>query len=588
MHHAHDPHHPNTSQHQPSPSVAAVGAARADLPTYEEVVSTFSWDQIFATCDWPIGEKYNLAHEVCDRWADDPATADRIALRYETADGQRGAYTYRELQDLANRCANVLAALGVARGDRVAGLLSKHPAVLPTVLGTWKLGAVYVPIFTAFAPPAIAFRLRHSGACAVVTDTTSLPKLREAQTLGEGVPELRHTLVVADENASFDDAHNFWAALHAASPSFTTVETDQDELATIQYTSGSTGEPKGAMLRHGGLVTLLPCLRYGLDLRIEDVFWGMADPGWSYGLFLCALGPLALGASSLLIAAPFTPASCWEVLERFGVTNLATAPTAYRALAAAGVDLARQHPGVHLRVATSAGEPLNPEVYEWFRRELGIVIHDGYGQTETSMIVANYPAMRWPIEPGSMGRPLPGFEVAVIDEQGSEVPTGAVGQIAVRRTDVVMRAFRYWQAPEKTAAGFLGEWWLTGDLARCDAAGYFWFEGRADDVINTSGYRIGPFEIESALLTHPAVAESAVVGVPDPQRGVAIKAFVVLKPGHEGSDALVEALQQIVRDHVGKHAFPRAVAFVTSLPKTESGKIQRYLLREREQRITSE
>jgi acetyl-CoA synthetase len=574
----------HASQHQPSASGAA---ARADSPTYEEVVSTFSWDEVIAQCDWPIHAKHNCAHELCDRWADHAATADRIALRYETADGQRGAYTYREVQDLANRCANALAALGVSRGDRVAGLLSKQPAVLPTVLGVWKLGAVYVPIFTAFAPPAIAFRLRQSGACAVVTDATSLPKLREAQTLGEGLPALRHTLVVGDETATFDHAHNFWAALHAASPAFTTVETTQDELAAIQYTSGSTGEPKGAMLRHGGFVTLLPFLRYGLDLRVDDVFWGMADPGWSYGLFVCVLGPLALGAASLLIEAPFTPATCWEVLERYGVTNLATAPTAYRALAAAGVDLARQHP-VQLRVATSAGEPLNPAVYEWFRRELGIVIHDTYGQTETAITVANYPSLRWTIKPGSMGRPLPGFEVAVIDAHGSEVPTDVVGQIAVRRTDVVMRAFGYWQAPEKTVAGFLGEWWLTGDLARRDADGYVWFEGRADDVINTSGYRIGPLEIESALLTHPAVTESAVIGVPDAQRGVAIKVFVVLKPGHEGSAALVEALQQLVRDHVGTHAFPRAVAFVTSLPKTESGKLQRYLLRQREQQVTSE
>lgn len=576
-------HDPNASQPQSSPSVAA---ASGDLPTYEEIAGSFSWDQVYATCDWPIREKYNLAHELCDRWADDPATAERIALRYETRDGERGTYTYRELQDLANRCANALAALGVSRGDRVAGLLSKHPAVLPTALGVWKLGAVYVPIFTAFAPPAIAFRLHHSGACAAVTDAANLARLREARALGDGLPVLRHTLVVADEAASFDDAHNFRAALHAASPAFTTVETTQDDLGTIQYTSGSTGEPKGALMRHGICVTLNPFLRYGLDLRVEDIFWGMADPGWSYGLFICVLGPLMLGASALLIEAPFTPAGCWEVLERYRVTNLSTAPTAYRALAAAGVELARQHLAVPLRVATSVGEPLNPEVYEWFRRELGIAIHDGYGQTETGMSVVNYPSLRWTVKPGSMGRPLPGFEVAVLDEQGSEAPTDAIGQIAVRRSDVVMRAFGYWQAPEKTAAGFLGDWWLTGDLARRDDDGYFWFEGRADDVINTSGYRIGPFEIESALLTHPAVAESAVIGVPDPLHGVAIKAFVVLKPGHEGSDALVAALQQVVRDEVGRHAFPRAVEFVTSLPKTESGKIQRYLLRQREQQAT--
>jgi acetyl-CoA synthetase len=552
----------------------------ATHPSYDEVVNHFSWETVLDYFDWPANEKFNFAHEICDRWANDPAKAEQVALYYETKDGKRGSYTYRQLRDLSNRFANVLAELGVRPADRVGGLLPKIPAILPTILGIWKLGAIYVPLFTAFAAPAVAYRLRHGEVSVVVTDEANLPKIQQGQHSDEGLPLLKHVLVVTtDENKTFERGEiNFWAALQGASPHFQVAETTLDDVLVCQYTSGSTAQPKGSMDANGFALSMLLYVRYAMDIRDDDVFWGPADPGWAYGLFACLTGPLMVGNAAILIEEPFTPELCWQVIERYGVTNLTYAPTAYRALAAAGIELARKYQ-IKLRVASSAGEPLNPEVIEWFRREPGVSICDCYGQTELGMIVCNYNALHNPIKPGSMGRPTPGLEVSLVDDEGREVPTNTLGQIAMRRGSYGYMFKGYWKEPDKTAAVYAGDWHLSGDLARRDEDGYYWFEGRSDDLINSSGYRIGPFEIESALLEHLAVAEAAVISVPDAQRGEAIKAYVILKAGKQGSPELVEELQQIVRERVGKHAFPRAVEFVTTLPKTESGKIQRFLLR---------
>ena len=552
----------------------------AILPSYEEVVSHFDWETVIAHFDWPVNEKFNFAHEICDRWTKDPVKAEQVALYYETKDGTRGSYTYRQLRDLSNRFANVLAGLGVKPGDRVGGLLPKIPAIFPTILGIWKLGAIYVPLFTAFAAPAVAYRLRQGEVSVVVTDEANLAKIHQGQQGEEGLPLLKQVLVAAtEESKTFERGEiNFWAAVQAASPDFQVAETTLDDVLVCQYTSGSTGQPKGAMQANRFVPGILLYVRYAMDIRDDDVFWGPADPGWAYGLLICLAGPLMVGNAALLIEAPFTPELCWQVIERYGVTNLTSAPTAYRALAAAGAELARRY-NVKLRVASSAGEPLNPEVIEWFRRELGVSICDCYGQTELGMMVCNYNALHHPIKPGSMGRPMPGLEVCLVDGAGQEVPPNTVGQIATRKGSYGYGFKGYWKEPEKTAALYTGEWYLSGDLARRDEEGYYWFEGRSDDLINSSGHRIGPFEIESALLEYPAVAEAAVISVPDAARGEAIKAYVILKAGKQGSSELVEELQQVVRERVGKHAFPRAVEFVTTLPKTESGKIQRYVLR---------
>jgi acetyl-CoA synthetase len=548
-------------------------------PTYDEFLKEFSWDKLYAMADWPAHEKYNMGHEICDRWANNPLKADQLALRYETKDGQQAGYTYRQLRDLSNQFANVLTGLGIQKGDRVGGLLPKTPAILPALIGIWKTGAIYVPLFTAFAAPAVGYRLRHSETCAVITDPANLPKVREAQQQGEGLPELKHLIVVGDENASFEGAVNFWAALKAASTEFKVVETGPDDLMEIQYTSGSTGNPKGALMPHRMGIGILPYLLYAVDLREDDVYWGAADPGWAYGLIIGLVAPLLLGNTATMIEAPFNAELCWQVLERYGITNFTYAPTAYRALVAAGPELAHKY-NLKLRVASSAGEPLNPEVIEWFQRELGVPVYDHYGQTELSMIVCNYHAFSNPVKPGSMGLPMPGYNVGLVDENGQEVPAGVPGQIAINRKSFGYFFQGYWRDPEKTAANHFGDWHLSGDMARKDEDGYFWFEGRSDDLINTSGYRVGPFEIESALLEHPSVTEAAVISIPDPQRGEAIKAYVTLKPGVEGNQALIEELQQIVRERVGKHAFPRQFAFVDTLPKTPSGKIQRFILRQ--------
>lgn len=552
-------------------------------PAYAEFIKDYSWDKLLAHCDWPVDQKYNLAHELCDRWANDPATAENVAMRYEAKDGTKGSYTFKELRDLSNRFANVLVGLGVKKGDRIGGLLPKTPAVLVAILGIWKTGAIYVPLFTAFAVPAVAYRMRHSETSLIITDEVNLPKVQESLQTAEGLPDLKHTFVVAKEAAVLDAGlHNFWKEVNSASPEFKVAETTLDDLVVMQYTSGSTGQPKGAMIPHKLGLAVLAYFTFGIDLRKEDNFWSPADPGWAYGLFIAIPGPLLIGNPTLIIEAPFTPEGCWQVMERYAITNFAAAPTAYRALAAGGAELARKYE-LKLRVGSSAGEPLNPEVIDWFQRELNVPIYDHYGQTEVSMIVCNYHAFSNPIKPGSMGLPMPGFEVGLVDETGQEVPVGTPGQIAMNRKGYGYLFQGYWKDSEKTAANYLGDWHLTGDMARKDEDGYFWFEGRSDDLINTSGYRVGPFEIESALLEHPAVTEAAVISIPDPQRGEAIKAYVTLQPGQEGTPALVEALQQLVRERVGKHAFPRQVVFTDALPKTPSGKIQRFLLRKENQ-----
>jgi acetyl-CoA synthetase len=551
-------------------------------PAYRDFARDFSWDNLIGYCDWPAREKYNFAHELCDRWANDPAKADQPALRYETKDGKAGTYTYRELKEMSNRWANVLTSLGVQKGDRVGGLLPKVPAILPVVLGVWKVGAVYVPLFTAFAAPAVAYRLRHSDTSVIVTDESQLPKIVEGRQSVEGLGNLRHVVVVRPEGSAppDDSTVDFWSACAKASPEFKVVETTLDDLLEIQYTSGSTGNPKGAMIPHKLGFALLPYVLYAMDLRPEDVFWGGADPGWAYGLIICLLGPLMIGNTATLIEPTFNPELCWQVMARYGVTNFAYAPTAYRALAAGGSELlAKYKADIKLRVASSAGEPLNPEVIEWFSRELNVPVYDHYGQSELLMIVNNYHAFSDPVKFGSMGRPTPGFEVEIVDENGNPATNNSIGQIALNRHGFAYVFKGYWQDAEKTAASYLNQWHLTGDLARRDDDGYFWFEGRSDDLINTSGYRVGPFEIESALIEHPAVTEAAVIAVPDAQRGEVIRAYVTLMPGQSGSPELTEALQQIVREKVGKHAFPRQVEYVEALPKTPSGKIQRFLLR---------
>ncbi|MGI5127904.1 AMP-binding protein [Pseudonocardia sp. CA-107938] len=489
----------------------------------------------------------NLATLLCDRHE-----PDAVAFRFVDADLAGSTMTYGELADRSRRLATALADRGVQRSDRVAVLLSKRPELVVTLLALWRLGAVHVPLFTAFAEGAIRLRVESAGVRLVVTEPEQRAKLAAL----DGVD-------VLETGAGFD-------RLVSDSAPLTASETVGGDGAFLQlYTSGTTGKPKGVVVPVRALAAFHSYLHHGLDVRAEDVYWNAADPGWAYGLYYGIVAPMVGGRANLLFRGAFTPESTAAVMQRFGVTNFAGAPTMYRAMskAAAGP--------IPLRRASSAGEPLTPDVVAWGESTFGVPIGDHYGQTELGMVIGNH----WhddvvrPIRAGSMGHPLPGFVAGVVD-----------GQIAVDASASPLFWFGgYQDAPEKTAERFTeaGRWYLTGDTGRVDEDGYFFFTARDDDVILASGYRIGPFDVESVLITHPAVTDVAVVGRPDPEgiRGEIVEAFVVTGAPPEARDGLARELQDLVRDTYSRHAYPRAVHFVDALPKTPSGKIQRFLLR---------
>ncbi|MEQ0564512.1 AMP-binding protein [Amycolatopsis sp. NEAU-NG30] len=492
----------------------------------------------------------SAAHLLCDRH--DPGA---VAFTFVGADLTSHDVTYGELAERSRRLATVLAGLGVREGDRVPVLMGKRPELVVTLLAILRLGAVHVPLFTAFATGAIRMRVEGSRARLVVTEPSQRAKLDPI----EGIE-------VLETGDAFD------GLVDAAEPLATSVAAGGDGTMLQLFTSGTTGKPKGVPVPVRALASFHCYLHYGLDVREDDVFWNAADPGWAYGLYYGVLGPLAAGRRNLLLDAGFTPESTVAVLDRFGVTNFAGAPTMYRALAKSGLV-----PSARLRRASSAGEPLTPEVVEWARGALGTEVRDHYGQTELGMVINNHwhPDAARPVKPGSMGQPMPGYAAGIVD-----------GQIAIDVENSPLLWFTgYHDDPEKTADRFTADkrWYLTADSGRLDDDGYFFFTARNDDVILAAGYRIGPFDVESVLITHPAVADVAVVGRPDPEgiRGEVVEAFVVLTEETQASDDLAAELQRLVRDNYSKHAYPRTVHFVDALPKTPSGKIQRYLLRQR-------
>jgi len=519
-----------------------------------------------------------LAELLCDRHAKDP---HRVALRYEDASGGKAQYTFAEMLDQSARFAAVLRDLGVAKGGRVAILLPKSPELMIAVLGLWRLGAVHVPLFTAFGPEAVGYRVSHSGARVVVTN--SVNRFKVATSSAE-LP--LNVVVVEDPSVTPVPADTpFCASVQKARPVQEAAAFAATDPFVIIYTSGTTGPPKGAMCTLRLLAAVDAYMHFGLDVRDNDVYWNMADPGWAYGFAFALLGPLLIGHTTLFVNSPFDPALALDVLQRYGVTNFASAPTAYRALRAAGVSPEQKQRGP-LRVATSCGEPLNPELIAWSTECLGIPIHDHYGQTEAGMPVVNHhlPLLIRPLRPGSMGHAAPGYRVVILDDNGLELGPGQEGQVALDILRSPLFYFSgYYKDPKRTAERFVvdGRYYLTGDAGSRDEDGYFFFSGRADDVIKSAGYRIGPFEVESALVSHDAVVEAAVVGKPDPLKGHIVKAFVMLKPGVTASEALAGELSRHVKSRLGAHAYPREIEFVTGLPKTPSGKIQRFLLRQR-------
>lgn len=521
------------------------------------------------------GSDISLGHLLCDRHCTDP---ERIALRYEDADGVSSSLSFDELRKQSSRAAGAFQKLGIEQGDRVATLVPKGPALMIATLGLWRLGAIHVPLFTAFGPQAIELRVRNADTTAIITDATNRRKLTDLN--------LDMTIItIADEPEDVPDGDiSFWTALEEAVPLEKSARLSGDDPMILLYTSGTTGHPKGVPVPVKALAAFETYYRYGLDVREEDVIWNVADPGWAYGLYYAIVTPLLIGKTTLIYSGRFSAEATYQVLQTYGITNFAAAPTVYRALRAAALPAAERE-GLRLRVASSAGEPLNPDVVSWAEAELGIPIHDQYGQTELAMLVNNHhhPAVQQPLRPGAMGQPMPGFRAVILDESEHELGAGEEGQIAIDVAGSPLFWFPgYYNDPKWTAARFTadGRYYLTGDAASKDDAGYFWFSGRADDIIISAGYRIGPFEVESALMGHPAVAESAVVGVPDELRGEVVKAYVVLRDEYTPSEDLEEDLSQFVKSTLSAHIYPREITFLDELPKTPSGKVQRFLLRD--------
>ena len=574
-----------SSQHPgPAPNMADYDAERA----------AFAWvDARRALDGLPDGRGLNIAYEAADRHATGPIR-EHVALRCLDRHGGRSDVTYGELAERSSRFASVLSALGVHPGERVFVLMPRTADLYVAALGTLKHRSVLCPLFSAFGPEPIRQRLElGTGRVLVTTPTLYRHKLAPIR---DRLPELRHVLLAGETPAPGttgpEGTLDFDTLLAGAGSHYEIGSTDPEDMALLHFTSGTTGTPKGAVHVHQAVVSHYATGRIALDLHPDDVFWCTADPGWVTGTSYGIISPLVHGVTSIVDEGDFDADRWYSVLEAEGVTVWYTAPTALRMLMQAGAEAAQAHDLSRLRFVASVGEPLNPEIVVWGKETLGLAIHDNWWQTETGgIMVANYPCMD--IRPGSMGRPLPGVEATVLmrDEHGRvvvsgdgtavEAAPGVEGELALRPGWPSM--FRgYLGDDERYAKCFAGGWYVSGDLARRDEDGYFWFVGRGDDVIKSAGHLIGPFEVESTLMEHPAVIEAGVIGKPDPLVGEVVKAFVTLRTGYEASEDLRLELLGFARKRLGAAVAPREIAFDQHLPHTESGKIMRRLLKSRE------
>jgi medium-chain acyl-CoA synthetase len=524
---------------------------------YQDLVAQFRWN---------LPEEFNFGALV-DAWATDRS---RVALYWEDEAGRTARLTFWDVKQQSNRMMNALAGLGIGRGDPVLVMLPRVPAWQAAIVGGLKLGALVIPCTSSLRAKDIAYRATHSGARAIVTTVEHAAEVDRALA---DVPGVGVRLALGGAPSGWRDLE---ATLAAASSGGVPARTRSDEPALCYYTSGTTREPKAVLHTHAYTFAHRYTGEYWLDLQRADLHWTTSDTGWAKAAYGVLFGPWMNGVPVLMYDGRFDPERELDLLERYEVSVFCAPPTEYRMLVKQ--DLKRRRLP-RLRHCVGAGEPLNPEVIHAWHDALGLLVHDGYGQTETIIVAANLPGM--PIRPGSMGKPFPGHDLRVIGDDGVELPADEVGELAIRG-DPPSLFKEYWKSPDETAATRRGEWYLTGDRARRDADGYLWFLGRADDVIISAGYRIGPFEVESALLEHPAVVESAVVASPDAVRGEIVKAFVVCRAGHAPGPALVQELQDHVKRVTAPYKYPREIEFVDALPKTVSGKIRRVELRERE------
>ncbi|MEO6920438.1 MAG: AMP-binding protein [Collimonas sp.] len=542
------------------------------VPDYAQFYADFNIDSVAAELADNLQTGVNACVECCDRHA----TPGRIALNWEGKDGSSARYTFAQLKELSGRFANFLKAQGVQPGDRVAGLLPRTPELLVAILGTWRAGAVYQPLFTAFGSKSIEYRVAASEAKLVITDADNRHKLKE-------VPACPPVMTVQGESALEAGDFAFWAEIDRQPAEFEPVMRKADDAFIMLFTSGTTGPAKGVAVPLRAMLSFYVYTRYAVDLRPEDSFWNIADPGWAYGLYYCVTGPLMMGHAITFYEGSFTVESTYRIIEKYGITNLTGSPTAYRMLIAAGAEAAAPIKG-QLRAVSSAGEPLNPEVIRWFHEHLDCLINDHYGQTETGMVLCNHHGLQHEVHMGSAGLAMPGYRLAVIDDDENELGVGQSGVLAIDRPRSPIYWFQgYWQQDTSHSGNDdRGPYYVTGDTVELNQDGSISFIGRGDDIITSSGYRIGPFDVESALLEHPAVVEAAVVGKPDPERTELVKAFVVLNKDYPPSAALTEELQQYVKRRLAAHSYPREIEFLTELPKTPSGKLQRFILRNQE------
>ncbi|WP_430494560.1 acetate--CoA ligase [Rossellomorea marisflavi] len=554
--------------------VEALPVTKGDynLADYDQAYESFDWKEVEKEFSWSETGRVNLAHEAIDRHAE-THRKNKVALYYRDPE-RNEKYTFADMKKLSNQAANVLKNFGdVEKGDRVFIFMPRSPELYFSILGAIKLGAIVGPLFEAFMEGAVRDRLEDSGAKVLVTT----PELLERVPVDQ-LPQLKHVFLIGD-GVKEDDVHiDFMAKFKDASKKLSVEWVDREDGLILHYTSGSTGKPKGVLHVHNAMLQHYQTSKWVLDLQEEDVYWCTADPGWvtgtSYGIF----GPWLSGASNVIVGGRFKPEHWYKTIEDYGVTVWYSAPTAFRMLMGAGDEIVKQFDLGSLRHILSVGEPLNPEVVRWGMKVFNLRIHDTWWMTETGgQLICNYPSIE--VKPGSMGKPFPGVKAAIVDDQGNELPPNRMGNLAIKKGWPSMMR-QIWNNPQKYDSYFMpGDWYVSGDSAYMDEEGYFWFQGRVDDVIMTSGERVGPFEVESKLVEHPAVAEAGVIGKPDPVRGEIIKAFIALRDGYEISDELKEEIRTFVKKGLAAHAAPREIEFRDKLPKTRSGKIMRRVLK---------
>lgn len=543
-----------------------------NLKNYEEMYQHFNWKEAEKNFSWHKTGKINAAYEIIDRHAES-SRKHKVALYY-LSQTRNEKYTFEDMKKQTNKAGNVLKEKGsIEKGDRVFIFMPRSPELYFALLGAIKLGGIVGPLFEAFMEDAVRDRLQDSGAKVLITtkelvDRVPIEELEALETIflvGEGIKE----------EGKFVD---FLKYFQTASDELEVEWVDRSDGLILHYTSGSTGKPKGVLHVHNAMIQHYQTAKWVLDLQEDDIYWCTADPGWvtgtSYGIF----GPWLLGATNIVVGGRFSPDAWYKTIETFGVTVWYSAPTSFRMLMSAGEEVVEKYSLSSLRHILSVGEPLNPEVVRWGYEVFGHRIHDTWWMTETgAQLICNYPSME--IKPGSMGKPIPGVEAAIVDDKGNVLPPNQMGNLAIKKGWPSMM-HTIWNNREKYDSYFiLDKWYVSGDSAYMDEDGYFWFQGRVDDVIMTAGERVGPFEVENKLIEFPAVAEAGVIGKPDPIRGEIIKAFVALIDGYQASDELKEEIRQFVKNGLAAHAAPREIEFIVKLPKTRSGKIMRRVLK---------